>query len=366
MAAKLQASGRCGNAAAIREGGVKNAEPPQTERTFTLGTCRFKKELTGRGCPGLVKKRVEVLQVNLGKYCNMACSHCYAEASPARKRENMSRKTAEAVLRFLARSDIKKIDLTGGAPELNRNFRFLVKEAADHGIHVIDRCNLTVFDEPGGEALAEFLASFNVEVIASLPDPVGKISDRQRGAGAFDVSVKALKHLNELGYGKDGGGLCLNLVYNPVELILPPPQAELEAGYKRSLFENYGIVFNRLYAMTNMPITRFAERLKRLGKYEEYRELLIRNFDERNLESVMCRNTLAVGWDGRLYDCDFNQAIGKVIGGKKTGRIFGACAGEFEGRTILNGEHCFGCTAGAGSSCGGALRNEILHNASAS
>jgi len=322
-----------------------------------LETSLFSDKLSSCGLAGLTKKRVEVLQVHLGRYCNMACNHCYVEASPAEKDRNMSRETAEAVLKFLGTSGIRRLDLTGGAPELHPDFEMLVRRARSGGVEIVDRCNLTVFYEPGGEDLPRFLASNRVEIIASLPWHAGKTSDRQRGAGSFDVSVQSLRSLNELGYGREGSGLFLNLVYNPVDFTLPPPQLSLQAEYKKSLFENYGIFFNDLYAMTNMPITRYAERLKRFGKYEEYLALLAEHFNPRNAEFVMCRNTLAVGWDGKLYDCDFNQALGAALG-KDGLTIFDVRLGDVEGAAILNGDHCLGCLAGAGSGCRGALLKE--------
>ena len=322
---------------------------------------RFHERLTELGL-SLRKSRIEVLQVNLGKFCNLTCVHCHVESGPTQTQENMDRKTAEAVIRFLDSSGIKTLDLTGGAPELNPNFRFLVLEARKRGVHVMDRCNLTVFYESGQENLPPFLAENQVEVIASLPCYSRENVDKQRGRGTFDPSIEALQWLNRLGYGKEGTGLLLNLVYNPVGAHLPPSQEKLEADYKKRLGEDFGIVFNHLYTLTNMPITRYAKYLKAFGQYDDYVELLIQNFNPQTLPGLMCRNTLSVGWDGRLYDCDFNQVLGMEIGNHGRGgfqtrpcTIFDLDVGDFTEHKILTDSHCFGCTAGAGSSCQGAL-----------
>ncbi|HNV87307.1 MAG TPA: arsenosugar biosynthesis radical SAM protein ArsS, partial [Candidatus Omnitrophota bacterium] len=292
---------------------------------------RFQKKLSEYG-GSLHKRRLNTLQVNLGKFCNMACNHCYAEASPRELSENMSPETAEAILNFLDGSKVSRVDLTGGAPELNPNFRFLVHEAKRRGMRVIDRCNLTVLIEPGMEDLAEFLASNEVEIVASLPFHASKVADRQRGHGAFDVSVEMIRRLNRLGYGEEGGELLLHLVYNPLSACLPPPQDFLEAEYKDSLRRDFGIFFNRLYVMTNMPITRYAKRLQVLNQYECYMDLLERHFNPANLDRVMCRSTVCAGWDGRLYDCDFNQALGKGLEGDDPLAVFNTHAETIEGR----------------------------------
>jgi len=304
------------------------------------------------------KRKIEVLQVNVGKYCNMTCSHCHVEAGPTKTKENMDRKTAEAVICFLDRSGIKTLDLTGGAPELNPNFDYLVTEAKCRDVHVMDRCNLTVFFEKGKEYLPQFFADHQVEVVASLPCYSRENVDKQRGNGTFDASIRALLWLNKLGYGKEGSGLRLNLVYNPVGAHLPPPQEKLERDYKVRLEEDFGIVFNRLYTITNMPITRYEKYLRAIGRYEQYVDLLVQSFNPKTVNGLMCRDTLSVGWDGKLYDCDFNQMLLMSLNGRYTGpqpTIFDVTLGELEGRRILTGNHCFGCTAGCGSSCGGAI-----------
>lgn len=304
----------------------------------------------------LRKKKLEILQVNLGKLCNLACVHCHVEAGPTKTRENMNRETAEAVVRFMDQAQIKTLDLTGGAPELNQNFRYLVEEAKKHRIHVIDRCNLTVLFVPGQEDLAEFLASHKAEVVASLPCYLQENVDKQRGKGVFDESIKALLKLNELGYGREGSDLILNLVYNPVGPRLPPAQEKLEEDYKERLKEDWGIVFNYLYTITNMPITRYAKYLKAFNQYETYNQLLIDSFNPATLNGLMCQDTLSVSWDGRLYDCDFNQAQGMQMRNGRLLTIFNLDPNQLKGFKIATGEHCFGCTAGSGSSCQGALK----------
>jgi len=248
--------------------------------------------------------------------------------------------------------------LTGGAPEMNPNFRYLVAEASELGIHVIDRCNLTVFYEEGMSDLPDFLADHQAEVIASLPCYQRENVDKQRGRGTFDQSIEALQWLNRLGYGKEDTPLKLNLVYNPVGAHLPPDQKELEQDYKNNLKEDFGIVFNHLYTITNMPITRYAKYLKALGQYDAYAELLIHRFNPAALDGLMCRNTLNVGWDGKLYDCDFNQMLGMQMRNGKLMTIFNIHTTNVEGRPIETANHCFGCTAGAGSSCQGALERK--------
>ncbi len=318
----------------------------------------FREKLAAMGTE-FRKGNVEILQVNMGKLCNLACVHCHVEAGPTKTRENMNRETAEAVIRFLDRhkrqGKIKTLDLTGGAPELNPNFRYLVQEARSRDTHVIDRCNLTVFYETGMADLPDFLAQYQVEIIASLPCYQKDNVDKQRGSGTFDKSITALQSLNRLGYGKLGTGLVLNLVYNPVGPHLPPPQKELEEDYKQRLSEDWGIEFNRLYTITNMPITRYAKYLRAVKQYDAYVELLASHFNSATLQGLMCRNTLNVGWDGKLYDCDFNQMLGMQSANGKLLAIFDANPQDLEGARILTGKHCFGCTAGAGSSCQGAL-----------
>ncbi len=303
----------------------------------------------------LRKRKIEILQVNLGKLCNLTCVHCHVESGPTQTKENMDCQTAEAVVRLLDSPGIQTLDITGGAPELNPNFRYLVEEGRKRNLHVMDRCNLTVFYEPGMSDLPDFLADSQVEMIASLPCYTRENVDLQRGQGTFDQSIRALQWLNWLGYGREGTGLLLNLVYNPVGPHLPPPQDQLEADYKQRLSEDFGIIFNRLYTITNMAITRYAKYLKAFNQYETYVELLINSFNPATVEGLMCRNTVSVGWDGKLYDCDFNQALGMKIKTGKPLTIFDSDLQDLKDRAILTADHCFGCTAGAGSSCQGVL-----------
>jgi radical SAM/Cys-rich protein len=305
---------------------------------------------------GFNRFRVDVLQVNMGKYCNQACIHCHVEAGPGRK-EMMTRRTVEDVLRFLETTDIPTVDITGGAPELNPHFDYLVQACGKLGRHVMDRCNLTVFFEPGREYLPEFFRQNRVEVICSLPCYTEENVDRQRGDGTFGLSLRGLKLLNELGYGVPQSGLELHLVYNPLSASLPPPQETLEQDYKRILKDKFGIVFNRLYCLANMPITRFQKFLKLCGEYDRYMRLLEGNFNCATLDRVMCRNLLSVGWDGSLYDCDFNQMLDLPVRDDKgrTLKISSLSLDQASSRAITTGNHCYACTAGPGSSCGGAL-----------
>jgi radical SAM/Cys-rich protein len=304
----------------------------------------------------LHKRQIDVLQVNMGKYCNQACIHCHVEAGPSR-REVMTWETVEAVLRFLQRSTISTVDITGGAPELNPHFNALVEACVRLRRHVMDRCNLTVFFEPGKEDLPEFLQRHRVELMCSLPCYTGANVDRQRGKGTFDLSIRALQILNRLGYGQPGTGLQLNLVYNPLAASLPPPQAPLELDYRRRLHEDHGIVFNRLYCLTNMPLTRFEKFLRVRGEYDRYMQLLASAFNRNTLDKLMCRELLSVGWDGTVYDCDFNQMLDLSLrdGVGNPVKIWELSIEMAETRSIQVGDHCYGCTAGAGSSCGGAL-----------
>lgn len=305
---------------------------------------------------GFHKRNIDILQVNMGKYCNQACVHCHVEAGPGRK-EMMTRETVEAILSFLERSEIPTVDVTGGAPELNPNFDCLVESCVRLKRHVMDRCNLTVIFEPGKEYLPEFFKRNRVEVIASLPCYTEENVDGQRGDGTFTKSIRALRILNDVGYGDPGTGLELHLVYNPLGAYLPPPQERLEEDYKKVLKEKYGIIFNRLYCLANMPITRFEKFLKLRGQYDQYMELLENNFNPATLDEVMCRSLLSVGWEGSLYDCDFNQMLDLPLTDRegKPLKIWDLQQGEADARPIVVGNHCYGCTAGAGSSCGGAL-----------
>jgi radical SAM/Cys-rich protein len=309
------------------------------------------------GFPPLVRDRLATLQVNLGYRCNQACGHCHVEAGPKRT-ETMSAQTVADVLAFLEREGIADLDLTGGAPELHPMFRHLVTEARRLGAAVTDRCNLTVLEEPDQGDLAGFLASQGVAIIASLPCYLEDNVDRQRGKGTFSASLRALRRLNGLGYGRPGSGLTLDLVFNPPDDSLPPPQGELEPAYKRELDSRYGIVFNRLLTLANMPIRRFANRLAAQGRYHGYLELLRRAHDPANLERVMCRSLISVDWQGQVYDCDFNQMLGLPLqtAGIDRPHISRLKTASLNGLKVRVADHCYGCTAGQGSSCGGALQ----------
>jgi len=310
--------------------------------------------------PSLRRRAVETLQVNLGYRCNQSCVHCHVNAGPNRK-EEMTEETVDAVVEFLASSpEITTIDLTGGAPELNSNFRRLVIAARARGLRVIDRCNLTILEEPGFEDLAGFLAAHHVEVVASMPCYLEENVERQRGKGTFESSLKGLRRLNALGYGRAGGKLILNLVYNPQGACLPPPQGPLEAAYKQHLAGHYGIVFDHLFTLANMPIQRFGSMLISKGEFNAYMATLRAAHRDENLDAVMCRSLLSVDWQGYVYDCDFNQQLGLALTDGERARlhITGVTAAVLEGLPIRVADHCYGCTAGQGSSCGGALENE--------
>jgi radical SAM/Cys-rich protein len=303
----------------------------------------------------LTMTRLDTLQVNLGKLCNQACKHCHVDASPTRT-EIMTRETVDQMLAFAEAAQVKIVDLTGGAPEMNPHFRDVVTACRKAGRKVIDRCNLTILSEPGYEGTAEFLAEQEVEVVASLPCYTEENVDGQRGNGVFLRSIEALKKLNLLGYGKEGGELVLNLVYNPGGPFLPPDQGPLEVDYKRELQERFGIVFNHLFTITNMPIHRFEEDLQRKGLLADYWTTLEEAFNPAAVAGVMCTNQISVGWDGFLYDCDFNQMLEMKIDGKGGPLHLSTVRLEYLlGREIQVDNHCYGCTAGAGSSCGGAL-----------
>ena len=300
----------------------------------------------------------EVLQVNVGKLCNLTCNHCHVNAGPKRK-EIMSRETIDRILHWLAKTDIPTVDLTGGAPEMIPDFRYFVERvrALQPRRKIIDRCNLTILLEPGYEGLSEFLAKHKVEIIASMPCYTPENVNAQRGEGVFDGSIKALQLLNSLGYGRNPD-LPLDLVYNPVGPFLPGPQAELEADYKRELASHFGVTFNKLYTITNLPIARFAAYLRHNNKLEEYMQLIIDAFNPATIDGLMCRNTVSVGWRGEVYDCDFNQQLDMQWSSNpdESGLfLWDIDPEEIENREIMTGDHCFGCTAGAGSSCGGAL-----------
>ena len=306
--------------------------------------------------PPISRHNLETLQVNLGYRCNQSCHHCHVNASPDRK-EMMSRDTVDHVLAAIRPSGVATLDITGGAPELNPHFRDLVRAARALGVRVIDRCNLTVLNEPGFEDLAAFLASERVEIVASLPCYEHDNVDRQRGDGVFDSSILALRKLNALGYGRDEAGLELDLVYNPQGPTLPPAQQGLEGAYKRELGAHYGIVFSRLYTLANMPINRFGSTLVSQGRFASYMALLHSAHQAANLDGVMCRSLVSVDWRGYLYDCDFNQMLGipLVADGKPRRHVSELARMSFDSLPIAVADHCYGCTAGQGSSCGGAL-----------
>jgi len=307
--------------------------------------------------PAITRARIETLQVNLGYRCNQTCLHCHVNAGPNRT-EEMSGETIDQVIDFLSGNPgIRTLDLTGGAPELNPYFRRLVRAARARDIKVIDRCNLTILSEPGQEDLARFLADNAVEIVASLPCYLEDNVNAQRGKGVFDASIRGLQHLNALGYGQPGSGLVLNLVYNPQGPSLPPPQAALESAYKTHLGEQFGIVFNQLFTLANMPIQRFGSTLLSHGRFNAYMRVLQDAHRDDNLPGVMCRTQLSVDWRGQLYDCDFNQMLDLPItdGRAQPLHLRDIRIDTLEGGPIVVAGHCYGCTAGQGSSCGGAL-----------
>ncbi|MBX3442961.1 MAG: arsenosugar biosynthesis radical SAM protein ArsS [Planctomyces sp.] len=313
----------------------------------------FDAALAARGLPPLAAGPIEILQVNVGKLCNQTCRHCHVDAGPDR-RESMNGDTVDACLRVLESADIPTLDITGGAPEMNPHFRRLASTARKLGRRVIDRCNLTILLAPGFEDLAGFLANQRIEIVASLPCYLESNCDRQRGDGVYQKSIAALRRLNELGYGLSEE-LPLTLVYNPVGPSLPPPQAKLEADYRRELRARWGVEFTRLYTITNMPISRFLADLLDAGRYEEYLSKLAQAFNSATVPRLMCRNTLSVDWQGRLYDCDFNQMLELPVGSPAPRTIFEFDAKRLLDRPISTARHCYGCTAGAGSSCSGSV-----------
>ena len=306
--------------------------------------------------PAIRRGRLDTLQINVGYRCNQSCFHCHVNAGPNRT-EEMPAEIADLVLDFVKRRHIGTLDITGGAPELNANFRRLVTTARKHGVKVMDRCNLTILEQPGQEDLAEFLAAQRVEVVASMPCYLQDNVERQRGKGVFDGSIRGLKKLNALGFGRDPA-LTLNLVYNPQGPALPPPQASLEADYKRVLGDNYGIVFNKLFVLANMPIQRFGTMLIKRGEFDGYLQLLQDAHLDANLDGVMCRNLISVDWRGYLYDCDFNQMLDLPLtrGARERVHLSDLLDDDLKDNPIRTAGHCYGCTAGQGSSCGGALK----------
>jgi radical SAM/Cys-rich protein len=325
-----------------------------------LGDCKFvgnissfEESIRGHVAGGLRSLGLTTLQINLGKVCNQTCSHCHVDAGPDR-RESMTRDTAEDVIAFLRRSNVQTLDITGGAPEMNPNFVWLVQQATAMGLKVIDRCNLTILLAPGFTHLPDFLAQHGVEVVASLPCYLEDNCDAQRGSGVFAKSIQAIRRLNELGYGGEAAELLLNLVYNPVGTGLPPNQKELEQAYRVQLWDRYAIRFNHLYTITNMPISRYLDDLLRRGELEKYMEKLVRHFNPQTLDGLMCRTLVSVDWQGNVFDCDFNQMLDMPIVGPQT-HISKLTEADLVNRLVKTANHCFGCTAGSGSSCTGTI-----------
>lgn len=302
----------------------------------------------------LISAKVDTLQVNVGKLCNQTCKHCHVDASPKRT-EIMSRATIEACLRVLREFEIPTLDITGGAPELIPDFRYFVAEARKTGVKIIIRHNLTVMFEPNQEDLPEFFAENRVEVVSSLPYFLQQQTDVQRGAGVFDKSVLAIKKLNEVGYGIENTNLILNLVYNPVGAFLPPAQSQIEADFRREMKNRYNLFFNHLFTITNMPVARYLDYLRRSGNEEKYMQKLVGAFNPATIENLMCRNLVSVDWTGKLYDCDFNQMLELNVSAGLPQTIFDFDLQKLANRSITTANHCFGCTAGSGSSCGGAV-----------
>ena len=315
---------------------------------------RFLEALTAHGVP-LQRDRPEILQLNVGKLCNLTCAHCHVNAGPKRK-EIITRETLDRVLAWFAETDLLTLDLTGGAPEMIPDFRHAITtvRAMMPRRRIIDRCNLTILLDPAQDGLAEFLAEHEVEIIASMPCYAPENVNAQRGEGVFDASISALQLLNRLGYGRRSE-LPLHLVYNPNGASLPAPQAELEADYKRELSAHFGIVFNSLFTITNLPVSRFASWLRNEGKYDEYLNLLLEAFNPATVQGLMCRSTVNVSWQGEAFDCDFNQMLKLPLAGQAPAHVWDLDPHALAGRPIATANHCFGCTAGAGSSCGGAL-----------
>ena len=311
---------------------------------------RFEKKLAASRIT-LKRTRLHTLQLNVGRKCNQACRHCHVDAAPWRT-EMLDASTAKRIGNWISNHQPATVDITGGAPELCANFRYLVETSRKAGCHVIDRCNLTIIEETGFNWLPGFLAKNEVEVIASLPCHQPGNVERQRGHGVFEKSIRALRKLNELGYGRT---LSLNLIYNPTGITLPPSQQELETDYKESLWREHGIVFNQLYTITNQPIARFAEDLRSQGKWEDYMELLVQSFNSATVNGLMCRDSISVGYRGELYDCDFNQMLGMQLSNGKLLYLWDILPKHLSGQKILTGDHCLACSAGNGSSCNGAL-----------
>ena len=327
---------------------TRNGKPALPNVSISFGEKLFSHNLDLRS------NEIEILQVNVGKLCNQACKHCHVDASPKRT-EIMRRETIEACLDILRKYKIPTLDITGGAPEMIPDFRLLVTEARKTGAKIIVRHNLTVMFEPNQEDLPEFFHENEVEVVSSLPYFLAQQTDAQRGTGVFDKSVEAIKRLNAVGYGIESTNLILNLVCNPVGAFLPPPQKSIEADFRRELKTRYDLHFNNLYTITNMPVARFLDYLRRSGNEEKYMQKLVQAFNPQAVEGLMCRNTLSVDWTGKLFDCDFNQMLEMPVSAEVPQTIFDFTPEKFFGREIKTAAHCFGCTAGAGSSCGGTV-----------
>lgn len=308
----------------------------------------------GTDFPRIRRDTLHTLQMNLGYLCNLACTHCHVEAGPKRT-EMMDRDTMDVALEFIQAQGIRNLDVTGGSPEMHPRFRAFMSQAKAMGVHLMDRCNPTIIEEPGYDWVPQFLADHEVEVIASLPCYTADNVDTQRGKGVFDASVAALQKLNALGYGHPETGLTLNLVYNPVSPTLPPPQDTLEGDYKQFLADKFGIVFDNLFTIANMPIKRYAHMLLREKRMGEYMDLLREAHRAENVSGVMCRGLISVDYQGHVYDCDFNQMLDMPLGGGEAVHLRDLIDADFAHRAIATGDHCYGCTAGQGSSCGGAL-----------
>lgn len=316
----------------------------------------FSRSLEENGL-SLRRSRLKIVQINVGRLCNLTCTHCHVNAGPARK-EIMTGETVDRILDWYGKHPVETVDLTGGAPEMMPDFRRLVDgvRAINPSAKIIDRCNLVILNEPGYEWLGEFLRSRRIEIVASMPCYSPDNVDAQRGNGVFDRSIAALQLLNELGYASGDGKLALNLVYNPGGAWLPPEQSSLEADYKRELEAHFGIRFDRLFALANLPIARFASYLKRQGEYESYMQLLLESFNPATVDRLMCRDTLSVSWTGEIFDCDFNQMLGMNLGGRGASlKLWDVTLADLEKQPIATGNHCYGCTAGSGASCGGSL-----------
>ena len=324
------------------------------EGSETANIPKFTDRLDAIGFNPLRPTGFDIFQVNVGKMCNQVCAHCHVDAGPDRK-EIMTRETMQQCLNVLKNNDFNTVDLTGGAPEMNPDFRWFVEEIKKLGKHVMVRCNLTiVLANPKYHDLPDFFKKHKVEVISSLPFYNAQRTDRQRGNGVFDKSIKALQMLNAVGYGKKNSGLTLNLVYNPSGAFLPASQSQLESDFKRALMKDYAIEFNNLFAITNLPISRFLDYLIKSGNYENYMDKLVNAFNPAAVTNLMCRNTLSIGWDGYIFDCDFNQMLDLKVASPGADHISNFDSNTINERSIVTGNHCYGCTAGAGSSCGGA------------